>query len=168
MSAWVSQNHMVLGQTRTAAHSNEITAIPKLVSWSCLELPGVAMKTAHRKSWSCWSCRRQANSRIRRRITGSSAALLPWYRYVPRPMSPWEQAPRSLTPTVLIASTACLGVAWSCVELQGCIITIDAMGCQKDIAQQIVDGGYDYLLAIKSNQGKLYGNIKEVFECSAR
>ena len=60
------------------------------------------------------------------------------------------------------------GVAWSCVELQGCIITIDAMGCQKDIAQQIVDGGYDYLLAIKSNQGKLYGNIKEVFECSAR
>ena len=52
--------------------------------------------------------------------------------------------------------------------MQGCIITIDAMGCQKDIAQQIVDGGYDYLLAVKSNQGELYGNIKEVFECSAR
>ena len=52
--------------------------------------------------------------------------------------------------------------------MPGCIITIDAMGCQKDIGQQIVDGGYDYLLAIKSNQGELYGNIKEVFECSAR
>ena len=52
--------------------------------------------------------------------------------------------------------------------MQGCIITIDAMGCQKDIARQIVDGGSDYPLAVKSNQGELYGNIKDVFECAAR
>ena len=72
VSAWAAQNHLVLGQTRTQAHSNEITAIPQLL------------------------------------------ALL---------------------------------------ELRGCIITIDAMGCQTEIAQQIVDGGADYLLAVKSNQG---------------
>ena len=38
VSAWASENHMVLGQTRTADHSNEITAIPKLLSM--LELKG--------------------------------------------------------------------------------------------------------------------------------
>ena len=54
------------------------------------------------------------------------------------------------------------------LDLHGCIITIDAMGCQKGIARQIVDGGSDYLLAVKSNQGELYGNIKDVFECAAR
>ena len=87
VSAWTSQNHLVLGQTRTSAHSNEITAIPELLSL---------------------------------------------------------------------------------LDLHGCIITIDAMGCQKGIARQIVDGGSDYLLAVKSNQGELYGNIKDVFECAAR
>ena len=83
VSAWAAQNHLVLGQTRTQAHSNEITAIPQLL------------------------------------------ALL---------------------------------------ELRGCIITIDAMGCQTEIAQQIVDGGADYLLAVKSNQGELYGNIQDLFQ----
>ena len=87
VSAWASQNHLVLGQTRTSAHSNEITAVPELLSL---------------------------------------------------------------------------------LDLHGCIITIDAMGCQKGIARQTVVGGSDYLLAVKSNQGELYGNIKDVFECAAR
>ena len=62
VSAWASENRLVLGQTRTAGHSNEsneITAIPELLSL---------------------------------------------------------------------------------LELKGCLITIDAMGCQKNIASQIVDG----------------------------
>ena len=87
VSAWASQNHVVLGQALTSAHSNEITAIPQLLSL---------------------------------------------------------------------------------LDLNGCIITIDAMGSQKGIARQIVDGGSEYLLAVKSNQGELYGNIKDVFECAAR
>ena len=87
VSAWAAQNHLALGQTRTQAHSNEITAIPQLL------------------------------------------ALL---------------------------------------ELRGCIITIDAMGCQTEIAQQIVDGGADYLLAVKSNQGELYGNIQDLFQMAAQ
>ena len=84
VSACASQNHLVLGQTRTSAHSNEITAVPELLSL---------------------------------------------------------------------------------LDLHGCI---DAMGCQKGIDRQIVDGGSDYLLAVKSNQGELYGNIKDVFKCAAR
>ncbi len=38
------------------------------------------------------------------------------------------------------------------LQLKGAIITIDAMGCQKDIAQQIHDGGGDYVLALKGQQ----------------
>ena len=60
VNAWASENRLVLGQTRTADHSNEITAIPELLSL---------------------------------------------------------------------------------LELKGCLITIDAMGCQKNIASQIVDRG---------------------------
>lgn len=50
------------------------------------------------------------------------------------------------------------------LELSGCIVTIDAMGCQKDIARQIVDAEADYLLAVKKNQGQLYEDIRDLFE----
>ena len=50
------------------------------------------------------------------------------------------------------------------LELNGCIVTIDAMGCQREIAQQITDGGADYVLAVKENQGQLYENIQDLFE----
>ena len=39
------------------------------------------------------------------------------------------------------------------LELAGCIVTIDAMGCQKEIARQIIEAEADYLLAVKENQG---------------
>ena len=87
VSAWASENHLVLGQTQVSDHSNEITAIPVLLS---------------------------------------------------------------------------------ILELSGCIVTIDAMGCQKEIAEQIVSGGAEYVLAVKSNQGKLSDNIKDAFECAER
>lgn len=38
------------------------------------------------------------------------------------------------------------------LALKGCIVTIDAMGCQKDIAQKIIDKEADYVLALKENQ----------------
>ena len=41
------------------------------------------------------------------------------------------------------------------LEVKGCIVTIDAMGCQKKIAAKIVDEGADYILALKGNQGTL-------------
>ena len=87
VSAWASENSLVLGQTRTDAKSNEITAIPEL-----LQL----------------------------------------------------------------------------LDVSGCIVTIDAMGCQKEIAQPVVQGGADYLLAVKANQGDLHENIKDLFACRER
>ncbi|MCQ3980331.1 MAG: ISAs1 family transposase [Anaerolineae bacterium] len=83
VSAWASQNHLVLGQVKVDDKSNEITAIPELL--------------------------------------------------------------RLLT-------------------LPGCIVTIDAMGCQTEIAAQIVAQGADYVLALKENQGHLYREVARLFK----
>ena len=50
------------------------------------------------------------------------------------------------------------------LEIHGSLITIDAMGCQVDIAQQIVAQGGDYVLAVKGNQPTLHENIVRFFE----
>ncbi|MGC6031702.1 ISAs1 family transposase [Enterobacter kobei] len=49
------------------------------------------------------------------------------------------------------------------LDLKGKIVTTDAMGCQKDIAEKIRNREGDYLLAVKRNQGKLYRAIEEAF-----
>lgn len=46
------------------------------------------------------------------------------------------------------------------LDLEGAIVTIDAMGCQKGIARQIVDQGGDYVLAVKENQPTLHAELK--------
>jgi len=83
VSAWATQNQLVLGQTKVADKSNEITAIPEL-----LQL----------------------------------------------------------------------------LDISGCIVTIDAIGTQTEIAETIVAGGGDYLLAVKENQGHLFEDIQFLFE----
>jgi predicted transposase YbfD/YdcC len=83
VSAWASENQMVLGQVKVDEKSNEITAIPEL-----LEL----------------------------------------------------------------------------LEVAGCIVTIDAMGCQTDIARKIVEKEADYVLSVKGNQGNLYEDIVAYFD----
>ena len=86
VSAWATQNHLVLGQMKVADKSNEITAIPALL------------------------------------------ALL---------------------------------------DVSGCIVTIDAMGCQKDIAQAIVDSQGDYVLALKENHPLLYQEVSSLFQATS-
>jgi predicted transposase YbfD/YdcC len=83
VSAWASENQVVLGQVKTDAKSNEITAIPKL-----LEI----------------------------------------------------------------------------LDIKGCIVTIDAAGCQRKIAHKIIDCDADYVLALKGNQGHLHRDVKAYFE----
>jgi len=53
------------------------------------------------------------------------------------------------------------------LELEGCIVTIDAMGCQKEIARTIVEQGADYVLALKGNQGVMHDEV-ELFFAGAR
>lgn len=49
------------------------------------------------------------------------------------------------------------------LEIKGCIVTMDAMGCQQSIAQQIVDQGGDYVLGLKGNQGTTLAAVEEHF-----
>jgi predicted transposase YbfD/YdcC len=46
------------------------------------------------------------------------------------------------------------------LDVHGALVTIDAMGCQKEIAKQIVDGGGDYLFTVKDNQPNLLHDIQ--------
>lgn len=49
------------------------------------------------------------------------------------------------------------------IVVKGCIITIDAMGCQTDIATKIIEREADYILAVKDNQKKLHKEIQDLF-----
>ncbi len=49
------------------------------------------------------------------------------------------------------------------LSLKGCIVTIDAMGCQKEIVKQIVEQEADYLISLKGNQGNLHKDVVEYF-----
>lgn len=49
------------------------------------------------------------------------------------------------------------------LEVAGCIVTIDAMGCQTAIAAQIIDRGAEYVLALKENQEHLYADVEGLF-----
>ena len=82
VSAWARQNGLVLGQVKVDEKSNEITAIPKLLSR---------------------------------------------------------------------------------LDINGAVVTIDAMGCQKKIAEQIVQQGGDYVLSLKGNQGSLQDDVSTYF-----
>ena len=49
------------------------------------------------------------------------------------------------------------------LELRGCLVSIDAMGCQCAIAEQIVAQGGDYVLGLKGNQGQLEEAVEDFF-----
>lgn len=49
------------------------------------------------------------------------------------------------------------------LELAGCLVTLDAMGAQRAIAEQIVDQGADYVLALKDNQPDLLDEVADCF-----
>jgi len=50
------------------------------------------------------------------------------------------------------------------LAVSGCIVTIDAMGCQREIARQITEQEADYVLTLKENQGRLYEDVSGFFE----
>lgn len=50
------------------------------------------------------------------------------------------------------------------LELAGCIVTLDAMGCQKEIAKEIKEADADYVLALKGNQGQCHAEIKKFLD----
>ncbi len=48
--------------------------------------------------------------------------------------------------------------------VDGSVITLDAMGCQRDIASKIIRKKADYILALKGNQGNLYKEVRDLFD----
>lgn len=50
------------------------------------------------------------------------------------------------------------------LEVEGCIVTIDAMGTQKEIAQAITNRGGDYVLSLKGNQGNIHEDVQQLFD----
>ena len=54
------------------------------------------------------------------------------------------------------------------LSLAGCIVTIDAIGCQKEIVKKIVEKEADYVISLKGNQGKLHKDIKEYLDWAER
>ena len=54
------------------------------------------------------------------------------------------------------------------LELRGCIVTTDAMGCQKKIAKQIIDSGADYVLALKGNHETVHEEVKTYLDDAIR
>lgn len=50
------------------------------------------------------------------------------------------------------------------LEIKGCIVTLDAMGCQKDIAAKIIDKQADYVLALKGNHATVHEEVKDFFD----
>ena len=49
------------------------------------------------------------------------------------------------------------------LELKNCIVTIDAMGCQKEIAKTVIERGADYILALKGNQTEMLDRVSGSF-----
>lgn len=54
------------------------------------------------------------------------------------------------------------------LELKGCIVTIDAMGCQTEIVKEIVEKEADYVISLKGNQGTLHQEVKDYLDWGER
>mgnify|MGYP000146662145 CR=1 FL=1 len=50
------------------------------------------------------------------------------------------------------------------LDLAGCIVTIDAMGCQREIVKRIIQKEADYVIAVKQNQPSLYNKVEQLFK----
>jgi predicted transposase YbfD/YdcC len=54
------------------------------------------------------------------------------------------------------------------IDIAGCIVTIDAMGCQTEIVKEIAEKEADYVIALKGNQGNLHRDIKDYLDWAER
>lgn len=83
-------------------------------------------------------------------------------------VSAWATANRLVLGQMKIAAQSneitALPALLRMLELSGCIVTVDALGCQTDVASTIIEKGGDYVLAVKENQGRLYEDLKDLFD----
>ena len=53
------------------------------------------------------------------------------------------------------------------LHLDGCLVSLDALSCRREVAEHIVSRGADYLLTLKANQGKIYDEVRAWFAAHA-
>jgi len=86
-------------------------------------------------------------------------------RYI---VSAWAQSNRLVLGQLKVADKSneitALPQLLRVLELAGCIVTIDAMGCQKAIAQEIIEADADYVLALKGNQETVHAEVKSYLD----
>ena len=79
-------------------------------------------------------------------------------------VSAWASANRLVLTQLPVAAKSneitALPELLRCLAVAGCVVTIDAMGCQGEIAQQILDQGGTYVLALKDNQETLHADVQ--------
>ena len=82
-------------------------------------------------------------------------------------VSAWASANRVVLAQVAVADKSneitALPLLLRQLVLAGCIVTMDAMGCQTEIAETVLAGGADYVLALKENQPTLYEEVADTF-----
>jgi predicted transposase YbfD/YdcC len=82
-------------------------------------------------------------------------------------VSAWAGANRLVLAQVAVDTKSneitALPVLLEALDLRDSVVTIDAMGCQTDLAARIVAGGGDYVLALKGNQGDLHQGVQDAF-----
>jgi predicted transposase YbfD/YdcC len=82
-------------------------------------------------------------------------------------VSAWAETHRLVLGQVAVGAKSneitAIPVLLEALALEGCIVTIDAMGCQTAITQQLVAQGADYVLALKGNQGTLHQEVAATF-----
>ncbi len=82
-------------------------------------------------------------------------------------VSAWAESNRLVLGQVAVGAKSneitAIPMLLAALALEGCIVTIDAMGCQTAIAEQIVAQGADYVLALKGNQGTLHEAVASTF-----
>ena len=83
-------------------------------------------------------------------------------------VSAWAQRNSLVLGQVKVADKSneitAIPVLLSRLNIAGSVITMDAMGCQKKIAQQIIEKDADYILSLKGNQGRLHDDVTTYFE----
>jgi predicted transposase YbfD/YdcC len=86
-------------------------------------------------------------------------------------VSAWASAQRLVLGQVAVDDRSneieAIPVLLQALALEGAVVTVDAMGCQREVAARIVDGGADYVLALKDNQPTLRGLVAHHFAVAA-
>jgi predicted transposase YbfD/YdcC len=83
-------------------------------------------------------------------------------------VSAWSSEHQLVLGHVTVESTSneikAVPVLLKLLDLEGTLVSLDAMGCQKDTTDLIIEGGGDYLVALKGNQGTLHQAAQDLFE----